>query len=172
MNAELIVLRFVHVGGGILWGGWILAMALFVTPAVAASGQAGSSFMQALASKTKLMLIMTSVATLVVLSGWRLLWIASGGFDAEWLSSTHGVFIMSGGIVGTVMYIYGMLGMRPKAAKIGAIGAAIVASGQPPTPEQQDQIALLKSQMKVVGNIVGVLMAITVFIMSIARYVY
>ena len=116
--------------------------------------------------------ILMTVAALVVLSGWRLLWIASGGFDVDWISSTHGVFLFSAGVVGTIMYTYGMLAMRPKAAKIGAIGAAVAASGQPPTQEQQDQIALLKGQMKVVGNIVGVLMAVTVIMMSVARYVY
>lgn len=172
MNAELIVLRILHVGGGVLWGGWILAMALFVNPAVAAMGQAGGTFMQALAGKTKLVPIMQVVASLVVLSGWRLLWIVSGGFDAEWVAGVHGMFLLTGGVIGTLMYAYGMLAMRPKAKKIGVIGEAIAKSGMPPSADQQQQMTSLKAEMKQIGTIVGWMMTITVLIMSVARYVY
>lgn len=169
MGAELVVLRILHICGGIVWAGWIFSMALFVNPAVQAMGQAGGGFMQALASRTKLVTVMTATSIIVILAGLRLFWIVSGNLDAAWLSSNHGIALTIGGLLGICAFVYGLIFVRPKAHRMAVLGAALAASGVSPTPEQQAEIGSIKSAMNIGGKVVAYLLAACVLLMAIAR---
>lgn len=172
MNAELIVLRILHVGGGIFWGGWVLALTMFINPAVRAMGAAGSGFMQSMAMNTKVTQVMTVVPILVVLSGWRLLWIVSAGFDSGWVSSLHGSVLLGGSIVGTLIFFHGLMAVRPTAMKLGALSASIATGGSAPSPAQLQELELLKNKMGRNATIMTWMMSLTILSMAIARYIY
>ena len=69
MDAVLIVLRFLHIVGGVLWAGSAIFYVLFVEPGVKALGPAGPKFMQELIQARKYPLFMNVVSILTVLAG-------------------------------------------------------------------------------------------------------
>ncbi len=172
MQGEMIGLRLIHIVCGVLWAGWAFSLAFFVQPAVKAIGQQGSAFMQALTSRTKLVSVMTIAPLLVILTGIRLLWIASNGFDAMYLTSVHGTVVWLGSLLGILTFGHGMSYMRPRAKKIGMISASIASSGQPPTPEQQAQLQTLSAQIQSGSKLIAWMMGITVVFMAVSRYIY
>jgi uncharacterized membrane protein len=78
MQAEMIVLRAVHVLGGIFWVGSALFSAFYLMPALASAGPSAGQVMGAL-QRRRLFLVLPSVAVLTILSGIRLMQIASFG---------------------------------------------------------------------------------------------
>jgi len=73
MDPLLIVLRVVHVVGGVFWGGAILFVVHFLEPAVRDAGPDGAKVMQAL-QKRRYLDVMPVVAALTVVSGYWLYW--------------------------------------------------------------------------------------------------
>lgn len=147
-------------------------MAFFISPALEGMGAAGGSFMQNVGSRTKLTQVMRIVPPLVILSGFRLLWVVSGGFDSVWLSSAHGITLTAGSLLGILAFVYGMIVMMPKSSRIAAIGKAVAANGGVPTPEQGAELAKIKAGMKQGGIVIAWIVGLTVILMSIARNVY
>ena len=172
MDVLMIVLRALHIALGVLWAGWTFALALFINPAVAASGPAGGQFMQALAGKTNLVKIMTAAPLIIIATGLWMLWIVSGGFESSYLTSTHGMTITAGSVLGIIAAIYGLGFVRPLAKRMGTLGAEVAASGAPPTQEQQAELGALRQKLLGAAKNVAALLAITVILMAIARYVY
>lgn len=172
MDLLLISLRLLHIVPGVLWAGWAFALPLFIEPASRAAGPAGGAYMQALAGKTPLVKFMTWAPILVIVSGLWLLWIVSGGLDTAWLGSLHGATLFTGSLIGIAAFVYGMLFVRPLAARMGQIGAAIAASGMPPTPDHLAELGIVRDRMRRNARVIGVLLAVCVAIMGTARYVY
>ena len=54
---HIIILRIIHIGFGMFWGGVALFMPMFLLPAVKAFGPEGGRFMQILMQAKKLKLI-------------------------------------------------------------------------------------------------------------------
>jgi uncharacterized membrane protein len=170
MNVEIIVLRLLHIVLGVVWAGWAVSLWLFVEPATRDMGPAGGMFMQNLTGKTPLIKVMTIAPLLVIIAGFRLLWISSGGFDGAWITTTQGATLTTGSILGTLVFVYGMLVMRPAGTKMGVIAKQIQASGQPPSQEQVAQINSLRETLKSGGKIAAILLLVTVALMSVARF--
>lgn len=169
---DLLLLRLLHIVPGVLWAGWAFALPLFIEPATRAAGPAGGAFMQALTGKTPLVKFLTWAPILVIVSGVWLLWIVSGGLDPIWLGSLHGATLATGSLIGIVAFVYGMLFVRPLAARMGQIGGAIAASGMPPTPEQLAELGNIRDTMRRNARVIGSLLAMCVALMAVSRYVY
>jgi uncharacterized membrane protein len=167
----LIILRLIHITCGIFWAGATIYLAVFVIPAVKASGAEGSKFMQQLSRTNRLPLVMMLAATLTVLAGILLIWKISGGLQSEWMGSKHGIVLSTGAALTIIAYLIGLTVNRPVVAKIAAMGKAIAAQGAPPSPEQMQQLGILRKRLFTATNIVALLLAFTVIIMSIIRYI-
>ena len=63
MNALTLVLRLIHILGGVFWVGAAWMMTLYIAPSVGATGDSGLQFMRHMMGKTNLqkMLIVSSV---------------------------------------------------------------------------------------------------------------
>ncbi len=170
MDALMIVLRLTHIILGVLWAGWVFALPLFVEPASRIAGPAAGPFMQALTGKTKLVMTMTIAPLFVIASGTWMLWKVSNGLDSYWMTSHYGMSLFTGSVIGILAYVYAMSLLRPIAVKMAALGAAIQASGSPPTTEHQEQLAGLRAGMRVHSRIVAVALLICVAIMATSRY--
>lgn len=97
MNVELVALRLVHILGGTFWVGSGLFTSLFLIPALAGAGTTAGDVMARLQQR-RLFTVLPTVAVLTILSGLRLMWIASAGFDASYFASMRGrTFALSGG---------------------------------------------------------------------------
>jgi len=79
--------------------------------------------------------------------------------------------LLLGSASGIVVFIYGMMVMRPAGMRMGAISQQIQAGGAPPTPEQQAEIGKLRQTLSTGGRIAAIVLIITTALMSVARFV-
>jgi uncharacterized membrane protein len=124
MAAELIVLRLVHVLGGIFWVGSGLFTTFFLVPALAGSGPTMGAVMSAL-QRRRLFLVLPTVAVVTILSGTRLLWITSDGFGAAYFATRAGLAFAVSGALATAAFLLAMVIVRPAAVRMGAMGATM-----------------------------------------------
>lgn len=163
-------LRIVHILAAIFWLGAAFTMAAFVLPTARRLGPDASRFMQALMGQSGLPVFINVMALLTVLSGIGLMDFASAHFQAEWFRSPAGRVFAWGGLVGLVAFAFGGAVQTPAALRMAKLSRTIAASGGPPTPEQQAQLARLRDRLAVGGVIGVVLLILAASLMSVARY--
>jgi len=79
MSALIIIARVIHISSGVFWGGAVLFVNFLLGPSVMAAGPDGAKVMQQLV-KRHYFEIVIGAATLTIVSGFYLIWVASGGF--------------------------------------------------------------------------------------------
>ena len=170
MQGELLVLRLVHVLGGTFWVGSAVFMALFLLPALASAGPAAGQVMGALQQR-RIFIVLPAVALLTLMSGVRLMQLASDGFSAAYFSSPSGRVFAWGGTFAILAFVFGMTVARPAGMRLGRLAA------QPPAEEASEQQRRLRERERLqrivrISGIVnlGLLLAAAAA-MAIARYV-
>ena len=165
---ELIVLRIIHILGGIIWVGIGLFMVFFLAPALQSIGPAAGQVMGAL-QKRKFMVILPIIAILTILSGLRLMMIASGNFGAGYFQSPMGRTFAGAAVAAILAFVIGIAVNRPAMMKMGTLQQSMSSD-----PVSKDKIAAeirkLQQRMAVVGFVVTALLLIAAIGMSIARY--
>jgi uncharacterized membrane protein len=169
MDPILLVLRVVHVVGGVFWAGAILFVVHFLEPAVRDAGPDGARVMQAL-QKRRYLDVMPVVAALTLVSGFWLYWRTFGrahpGAGAQGPELALGI----GGLVSLLAFAVGVAVMRPSALRIGRLGAEL---SQAP-PERKEalgaELARLRDRMRVSGRWVAAFLGITIVCMAVGRY--
>ncbi len=171
MMVYLIVLRLLHIVGGIFWAGTTFFAVGFMEPAVKEAGQGGQQFMRTLTQRTPFTLVMSVAALASTLSGILLYLYSSGGFRSNWMFTGSGLAFGIGSLTGIAAAVIGFTINRAAAANMGKLGAQITAAGGPPTPEQ---MALMEGYQHTLARATvwtATLLAITVVLMSGARYI-
>ena len=171
MTAELIVLRLVHVLGGVFWAGSAIFSWLFLAPALAGVGPAAGQVMGAL-QRRGLFTALPVVALLTIGSGLRLMWIGSGGFAAAYFASGPGLTLALAGAAAIVAFLLSLLVTRPASVRAAALGGAIAAATD--DAERARLAARLDATRRtatVAGVAGGVLLTLAVVGMGVARYV-
>ena len=170
MNSEFIVLRLVHILGGIFWVGSGLFTAFFLIPALGRSGPAAGQIMAALQHR-RLFTVLPIIALLTILSGLRLMWLTSGGFDPGYFASPVGrTFSMSGGFA-ILAFLLSLLVARPAAVRSATIGASLASAADEPTRTRLTaELAALRRRGAIASSVVLVLLVIGAAGMAIARY--
>jgi uncharacterized membrane protein len=170
MNSIIIILRIIHIFGGIFWVGVSFFNIGFLQPAVRATGAEGQAVMRHLTQKTRLLLTTYTASTLTLLSGLILYWIVSG-FQWSFLLSGYGLTLTIGGVAGIVAWLFALIVVRGIFSQMQRIGQEIQAQGAPPTPQQMSEMQALGARLVKVGQIALVFMIVAVLGMSAARYV-
>src|SRR5689334_18418168 len=124
MHAELLLLRIIHVVGAIVWVGGGVYVAFFLIPALLPIPTVIPQLMDSL-SRRKVFVILPTIGLLVILSGIRLLWIDSAGFDESFLSTASGRTFSIGGTSGIIAFLVQVLVQRPAGARLGKIAATL-----------------------------------------------
>ncbi len=138
MNILIILLRVLHIVAGVFWVGTAMFSVFFISPAMAATGEAGRAFMDYLMTKARLSTRMSAASGTTVLAGAILYWIDSGGFTSAWTTSGPGIGFGIGALLALVgMGVGAMVGVNGK--RLGRIAAA--ANGSPSAA----QLAEMKS---------------------------
>ena len=166
MNYLTLILRLIHIIGGVFWVGGALTMYFFISPTIGATAEAGQKFAGHLMTKAGLTRIMTSAAIAAVLAGFALYWLDSDGFTSAWLNSGPGKGFGIGAFFALVGLVAGIMVGRNFVA-LGQLGAQIQGK---PTPEQLQKLQALQQQQALVGriNVYSLILAAT--FMAIARY--
>lgn len=166
MDIYLLVLRLVHVFGGIFWVGGALFMNFFIGPTIGATALAGKQFAGYLMLRTRLVTVMTTAATLTLLAGGLLYWRDSQGLTSLWMYAGSGIGYGIGGVAGLTGGVFGiMFGQLNR--KMALIGSGI--KGEP-TPDQLSQLQKIQKQLKVAAPIHVVSVIIAAIFMATARY--
>jgi hypothetical protein len=164
-----IVLRLIHILGGIFWVGAMIMLAGFLIPTVRATGREGGRFMQSLMQQHRLQLYLGLAAALTVLSGITMY--------ARMAAATHGAWAGSGpGIAYGTGALAAILGAAVGGGISGSAGRKMMALGQavgsgPPSPEQQAEMARLQGRMALGSRVAASLLVIAAGAMAVGRYV-
>ena len=170
MAAEILILRLIHILGGIFWLGGGIFAAFFLIPAIAGT-PAMPQVMQGLQQR-KLFIVTPIVGVLTVLTGIRLLWIDSVGFDDSYMATGPGRTFSIGGTAALIALLLQVFVSRPAGAKLGELAAKMATN---PPPEERQRLAAEIEKLRK-RNGVATLGAVSLGLvaasaMAIARYV-
>jgi len=169
--AEILVLRVVHIVGGIFWVGSALFAALFLAPVLMTVGPAAGQVMAGM-EKRRLFTILPIVALLTMLAGLRLMWIASGGFGRAYFETAVGGTYAAGGVAAIVAFLVALMVTRPATLRAGKLSASL---GDAASDEAREtvgaEIAQLRKRAGVASVVVMWLLLGSAVAMAVARYV-
>lgn len=169
MDILQIILRLLHIVGGIFWVGATMFTALFLLPALRDAGPDGAKVMEGVARR-KFMEIMPVVAILTMVSGLWMFYRASGGFNAAYFASRAGMGYSTGAAFAIIAFIIGLTVVRPSMLK----AAALSKSAAQATPEERGRImsaaGVLRARAGKAGNAVVSLLIVAAAAMAVARY--
>jgi uncharacterized membrane protein len=160
------VLRLIHILGGMYWFGAVLAMYYFITPTVAATGDAGQQFMRQLGGKSGFSTSILIAAVSAAVAGAWLYWADSNGFQSDWMRSSSGFMFGLGGFFGAIALVLGIIVNRTLTA-LGKLGAQVQGK---PTPKQMGQIQALQKRAGVATQYTCYTLIVAAICMSLARY--
>jgi hypothetical protein len=169
MDAVIIVLRLVHIVGGVFWAGSTFFTEGFMAPMIALSGPEGGRFMERLMTQTRFGVAISLAAILTQLSGLILYWRDSQLSDG-WAGSGPGIGFAIGGLAGllTLIPVFAML--RPAGDRMLELGRQLQAAGGPPSPELLAEMEVQQQRRTMGGRISALLLIISVIFMAIAPY--
>jgi len=166
MNYLLLVLRLIHIIGGVFWVGAGLAMNFFVAPSMRATGDVGKQFVGHLVAKTRFSMVMTISAYATIIAGLLLYGLDSQWFTSPWLGSSAAAGFGLGGLFGIVGLITGLMNGANN-RKLGQLGAQIQGK---PTPEQAAALSAITKQQGWVLPVNSWSLILALFLMAISRY--
>ena len=166
MNTLLIVLRLLHILGGVFWVGSSLMFGFFITPTVAATAEAGQKFLDHIVNKARVPVAITTAALLTVLAGGSMYWIDSGGLTSEWIGTGPGVGFGVGGILALTGLVFGLLIGK----NVGTLAKMAAEVKGKPTPEQLTQIQKAQKGLGIAGPVSTIALVLALACMATARY--
>jgi hypothetical protein len=141
---EYLFLIALHVAFGIFWAGGAISAGLFIIPSVLDAGPAGGAVMAGVV-KRRLPIALTVAGALVVLTGLRLYMIR---FTTDWLTTPEGLALTLGGLLGLGAFAIGVFVQKPTVERLAALGAAVAASGRPPSADQASEMQALRTRLR------------------------
>ena len=168
MQAELLVLRLIHVLGGIFWVGSGLFTAFFLFPVLTQSGPAAAAIMTGL-QRRRMMVILPVNAIVTMLAGIRLMQITSGGFSRAYLETPMGKTYAVAGIAAIVSFLIGVVVARPGALRMTRL-TQMAASGEQDREKLSAEIRAVQQRIKIASMVAMVLLLLSAAGMAVARY--
>ncbi len=168
MAILVIVLRAIHILGGIFWVGSMMMLYGFVVPSAAATRPESGRFVEHLLGKMNLSAWMTVASLATVVAGLVLFAPISGQFDSGWMRSTRGIVLSVGALFGVGAMLEGLFVIGPTGRRIGAMGRELKG---PPTPEQSKQFEALQAKLRRAGTRGTWMAGFAAVCMAVARYV-
>lgn len=166
MNYWIVLLRIVHIVGGVFWVGGTLIMTFFIGPTIGATAEAGQRFVGYLMNNLKFSARLTAAAGLSVTAGALLYWHDSAGFTSLWVRSGAGIGFTIGAIFAVIGFVTGIM-----IGRVTTNMAKLAAQFQgPPSSEQMAQMQALRKQQANVSAISAGALILAVALMATARY--
>lgn len=173
MGSQLtvLILRLIHITGGVFLGGAVITLARFILPSAAALGPAGGDVMREIAQVRKLPIAINVAALFTILSGIGLYWRMESLSNHAFSHSAPGITFGLGGLIALFAAIVGNVVSRPTGQRMVTLGAQISAQGTPPTPAQQAELGQLREKLRKATSAIAVMLVLTTMLMAVARYV-
>lgn len=171
MNTIFLSVRALHVVCAALWIGAAVILGLFVMPTVEKLGTDGHKVLTGL-ERGGLNAYMGAVAGLTILSGLYLYWHFTNGFDPTISRSAAGMLFGIGGLLGIVAaFVGGSIvgrGVKRLESAAAALATTTDASGRTALSAEIEQV---RARVKSAGNVLLILLLVTVVLMSLGHYV-
>lgn len=167
-----LVFRFLHIVAGVLWVGSAFMFTAFIGPSATEVGPSAGPLLTAAVKKRKVVQVITGLGIVNVLAGWALWlrYVDLVGSFVDWVSSRFGLVLTIGGVLATITFFVGAIGVGRNVERLVDLGNEIAASGTPPSAEQQGRIGQLTSALERYGKLDLVLLILAVIAMATARY--
>jgi uncharacterized membrane protein len=169
VQAELLVLRILHVVGAVLWGGTAMFVAFFLMPAMGMAGPAGAPVMGALV-KRRLFVIVPTVAVITMLAGLRLLWRISDGYSAAYFSTSSGMTYLIGTIASITGFTVFLTVSRPALGTMGALQVQMAQAAESERAALLAQMNAVRGRAGAAAKAIAFLLIVATVTMAIARY--
>jgi uncharacterized membrane protein len=168
MHAELLVLRLIHVLGGVFWVGSGMFTAFFLMPALKESGPAAAQVLAGL-QRRRMMVILPVNAIVTMLAGIRLMQITSGGFARDYLTTPIGKTYTVSAILAIVSFLLGVIVARPGALRLTRL-TQMSASGEMDRAKLKAEMEAVQRRMAVATMFALTLLLLSAAGMAVARY--
>ncbi|MGH7720546.1 MAG: hypothetical protein ACREON_17075 [Gemmatimonadaceae bacterium] len=169
MQAEILVLRLVHILGGIFWVGSSIFTSFFLFPSLTKAGPAAGQVMAGLQQR-RLFIALPVVALLTMLSGLRLMWIASGGFSSTYFATPSGRTYTVSALAAIVGFVVGLAISRPAAARIGGVAQKLASAPEADRAPLQAELETLRRRASVSSLVAVLLLVLAAAGMAVGRY--
>jgi uncharacterized membrane protein len=168
---EIVMLRLIHVVGGVFWVGAMMYTAFFLLPVVAELGPAGGQMMAAL-QRRKLFVWLPVVALLTILTGLRLLMIASASFSASYFATGTGQVYLAAAVAAIVAFVIGVAINRPAMMRMTVLAQSLGSTTDDAERGRiQAEIAVLRARGRTATMVVTWLLILAAAGMAVGRYV-
>ena len=169
-HAWLLLLRLVHVVGGMIWMGSMVMLAGFVLPTQALEGHDGGRFIQRMMIERRLNTALAVIGGLAILSGIILYVRATMGTGGAFAHSHAGRVFGVGGVLAILAAaIGGAMGSR-SAREAGELRARIAAERRAPTAEELTELGNIGARGARGARISAWLLVLSAAAMAVARY--
>jgi uncharacterized membrane protein len=162
-----VVLRLIHILGGIFWVGTMIMLAAFLLPTARATGPEGGRFMQYLMQQRRLQVYLGSAMLLTVLSGIIMYARMAAATHGAWAGSRPGIAYGVGAVAAILAAAIGGSIGSSAGRKMLAVGRAIGGAG--PSAEQQAELARLQARMALGARLAAALLVVAAGAMAVAR---
>lgn len=171
MNLYIYVLmRTTHIFASMLWLVSAFYYFYFVQPTVKSIGPTGPKFIQNLIAKRRYPLYMSLVSLLTLLTGVWLYWRFSGGLQISWIKTGPGIGFTISAIISFLVFLMGMLMIKPRAEHIAVLGAEIGESGNPPDPNKVAEVQKIEKELSLLERADVIMLVVAMLIMLTARF--
>lgn len=167
MAVLILILRLIHILGGVFWAGVSMFLVAFLGPSAAATAPESGRLMQHLMVRTRYNTAMGIAASGTFLSGIALFYFSSGRFNGAWFGTPTGIALTIGAVLGVLTYLHGVTTIVPTNGKIVALAKEIMGAGGPPSEEQKAEMGRLQAAVGRYGRSAIVIMVLTVVFMAI-----
>lgn len=159
----LLLLRAIHIVGGVLWVGGVVFVTFFLVPATQVLGPAAQPMMQFIMGRRKLSIYLMVLGLVTTIAGALLMARNVSLTDGQWARSPMGIGMSVGAASAILALIVGLSVNMPAARRLGPPkpGAA---------PLTDEQRAALMGRIALGSRIVFVLLVIAALVMATARY--
>ena len=171
MTAEIIVLRLIHILGGIFWLGSGLFTTFFLMPALGRAGPAAAGPLMGALQQRRLFTVLPVAAVLTMISGARLLQIVSGGFAPAYLASRPGQTLMWSGLAAVIAFVVSLAVARPAAVRAGQLGATMATLPPDQRAARGAELERLRRRSGLATMVAMALLITSAAGMAVARYV-
>jgi uncharacterized membrane protein len=168
-DPALLLLRLLHIAGGIFWVGAAVTSLAFIEPAAHDLGDDGQKFMRQLTKRRRLPEFVTAAAVINLVAGGLLYWRASGGFQSGWVLTPMGIGFTIGATAAIVAAVIAVAFVLPALNQLEAAGQHAT-SGQPPGSDAAADLQRLERRLRVASLANVAMLTVAVVTMATARY--
>ena len=172
MDWLVLLLRLLHIGGGIFWVGGAFTFFLFVAPSIERlAPRDRNTFLDTLVGQRRFPSVILAAATITIVAGAALYWRISGGLHPAFFSSGIGLGFTIGGLAGFVAWLIAALVIGPTFTRLSGLSGEIVVAGRPPSAEEAALLAALGARLRLASRALLTFLAIAALFMAISRYI-